>query len=573
MVPTEFVLQPPVVRIRHGTVAEMIGRLSSQPLGLGGKVRRLSSMVRLPELHRFSEQTAQTIAEAATSPSLGLDHLTDRAQHVGQTFLLLHPRQSLSIVAPSSIRYHHPSIVRGHHLTHLFVAVTSTNLVHRSLIRFERHQKSRPAVHSPSRVVGVDEWTGTHRTPQLMVGVPHCTPGTSQRVLADRPLAQLHTSQRSEHSGDLPYRNAHSIVERVGRRHHSSPYPVRAGPVLVWRNIGMPPSDLLTAGPAPTYLHPVPRHLGSGNRRNVGCVDNPHSLMLESASTSGAGVLSHRHLYKRLGDFIGRRQLSVAERPHTRLAAGTLGSAASPTLGERSRLALSCSLELGDLLVQLFVGRRQLRNLPLQLRDQPHQLVALRGREAFGLTHSQSIKTCSVLHNPPTDADPANQLLQSRPRSIASPAIACLTTPTAPDPSTRLPNHPIESHRPGPRLSSPACCPADPAPAPLPRTAIGAPNDNQRPPPAPSVGIERGPSRPTALTPCSNPKAAPHRWIRGKRERVCRIRSYSLSRCPTQTCGPTSPFLETPSPLPPATPGSAHGLTSNPVLQLVPLRP
>ena len=68
MVPTEFVLQPPVVRIRHGTVAEMIGRLSSQPLGLGGKVRRLSSVICLPELHRFSEQAAQTIAEAATSP-------------------------------------------------------------------------------------------------------------------------------------------------------------------------------------------------------------------------------------------------------------------------------------------------------------------------------------------------------------------------------------------------------------------------------------------------------------------------------------------------------------------------
>ena len=47
----------------------MIGRLSSQPLGLGGKVRRLSSVICLPELHRFSEQTAQTIAEAATSPS------------------------------------------------------------------------------------------------------------------------------------------------------------------------------------------------------------------------------------------------------------------------------------------------------------------------------------------------------------------------------------------------------------------------------------------------------------------------------------------------------------------------
>ena len=65
-------------------------------------------------------------------------------------------------------------------------------------------------------------------------------------------------------------------------------------------------------------------------------------------------------------------------------------------------------------------------------------------------------------------------------------------------------------------MSSPACCPADPTPAPLSRTAIGAPNDNQRPPPAPFIGIERGPSHPTALTPCPNPKAAPHRWIEVK---------------------------------------------------------
>ena len=51
------------------------------------------------------------------------------------------------------------------------------------------------------------------------------------------------------------------------------------------------------------------------------------------------------------------------------------------------------------------------------------------------------------------------------PGSIASPAFACLTAPTAPDPSTRLPNRPTESHRPGPRLSSNACCPADPSPS------------------------------------------------------------------------------------------------------------
>ena len=70
--------------------------------------------------------------------------------------------------------------------------------------------------------------------------------------------------------------------------------------------------------------------------------------------------------------------------------------------------------------MQLFLGRRQLRNLPLQLRDQPHQLVTLRGREVFGLTHSQSIKTCSVPHNPPTDADPANQLRNAHGRRIGS---------------------------------------------------------------------------------------------------------------------------------------------------------
>ena len=79
-------LKPPVERIRHGTVAEMIGHLWSQPLGLGGKVRRLSSVICLPELHRFSELSAQTIAEAATFPGgIDLHHLTDRALHVGQT--------------------------------------------------------------------------------------------------------------------------------------------------------------------------------------------------------------------------------------------------------------------------------------------------------------------------------------------------------------------------------------------------------------------------------------------------------------------------------------------------------
>ena len=34
------------------------------------------------------------------------------------------------------------------------------------------------------------------------------------------------------------------------------------------------------------------------------------------------------------------------------------------------------------------LDRRQLRNLPLQLRDQPHQLVALRGREGSLWPHT-----------------------------------------------------------------------------------------------------------------------------------------------------------------------------------------
>ena len=70
IVPTEFVLQLPVVRIRHGTVAEMIGRLSSQPLGLGGKVRRLSSVICLPELHRFSEQRLRRLPKLRPLPLL-----------------------------------------------------------------------------------------------------------------------------------------------------------------------------------------------------------------------------------------------------------------------------------------------------------------------------------------------------------------------------------------------------------------------------------------------------------------------------------------------------------------------
>ena len=49
-------------------------------------------------------------------------------------------------------------------------------------------------------------------------------------------------------------------------------------------------------------------------------------------------------------------------------------------------------------------------------------------------------------------------------------------------------------------------CPADPAPASLPRAAIGAPNDNQRPPQAPFIGIERGPVASHGPHPLFNPQ-------------------------------------------------------------------
>ena len=235
-----------------------------------------------------------------------------------------------------------------------------------------------------------------------MVGFPHSTRGTPQRVLADRSLTHFHSGQRSEHSGNLSYRNAHPVVEHVSRSHHSPPYPMGAGPVLVRPNIGMAASDLPAAGPAPAYLHPVRRHLRTPNRRNVCHVGNSHSLILESASASRTDLHRHRHLYDRLGDFIGRGRLAVTEQPRTRFAAGTPGLAASPALRERSRLALSATLGLGELPLQLFIGRLQPRNLLLQSLHQRYQLVVLTRRKVFGRAHSQSLNHLTAPTATPT---------------------------------------------------------------------------------------------------------------------------------------------------------------------------
>ena len=170
----------------------------------------------------------------------------------------------------------------------------------------------------------------------------------------------------------------------------------------------MPTPDRPAARQASAYLHPVRRDLGTRSRRNVSHVGNSHSLMLESASASRTCVPRYGHLYDRLCDLIWGRQLAVAEHPLTRLAPRPLGAGGPPALGERSRLALSGSLEFCELLAQPFVGRRQLGvlplqlgNLPLQPLDQRHQLVAFTRTEDFGLTHSQSLK-----HLPSTTATP-----------------------------------------------------------------------------------------------------------------------------------------------------------------------
>ena len=64
---------------------------------------------------------------------------------------------------------------------------------------------------------------------------------------------------------------------------------------------------------------------------------------------------------------------------------------------------------------------------------------------------------CLTLHLPKglALANPVH----SRPGSIASPAVACLTEPSAPDPSTRLPNRLEDSCQVDPRASHAACCP------------------------------------------------------------------------------------------------------------------
>ena len=162
-----------------------------------------------------------------------------------------------------------------------------------------------------------------------------------------------------------------------------------------------------TALPHDRHRHTCTRYAvtwGRGTGRRIGHVGKPHSLMFEDASTSGAGVPGHWHLYNRLGDLFGRRRLAVAEHPHTRLAARTLGLAAALALGERRRLPLSRSLGLGEFLMQLFVGCRQPRVLLFKPRHQRDKLIPFQGGQAWGTAHSQSLNQHPALAATPLRA-------------------------------------------------------------------------------------------------------------------------------------------------------------------------
>ena len=235
--------------------------------------------------------------------------------------------------------------------------------------------------------------TGLARTegPQRPVGVSHRIGTTAQRVLADRPLTHFNPGQRSENSGNPPYRNTHPIVEYMGRSLHSVTQAVRARTMLGGPYIGMLASHSLAARPAPAYLHSVRSHLRTPNRGYVGYIGNTLSLIHKAASTSGACGLRHRHLYNRPGDLFVRWWLAVAEQAHTRLAARTLGLAAALALRERCRLPSAAPVGLRELPPQLLVGRHQLGDLLLKPRHQCDNLIALRERHAFGSAHSLSL--------------------------------------------------------------------------------------------------------------------------------------------------------------------------------------
>ena len=263
--------------------------------------------------------------------------------------------------------------------------MTTAHLVHRGIFGLERHQKSALTVHSPARVVGVHHRSLTHRLPKPLVRISHRALDSTQCVLGDRTLAQLHSGQRPQRRRHPAHRYAHSVVQHMRRSHHSSTHTVRTRPVLVWTNLGVAPSYPSAAATTPTHLHPVFCHLQSGHRRDVSHVGNIHSRLLEHPSTSGTVVVDHRHIHGRPRQLICRGRLPVAEVPHARLS----------TPGRQGG---------GELPAQLPDRQGQTRVVTLQSVYLGDKVGVLTGWRISVCAHSRSIRICPAYRNASAEA-------------------------------------------------------------------------------------------------------------------------------------------------------------------------
>ena len=163
-----------------------------------------------------------------------------------------------------------------------------------------------------------------------------------------------------------------------GRRHHSSPYPLRAGTgeVLVPAATSrMPGPHLLTAGPAPTYPAPggagAPTVWESGGQLSVRVDNGRYSLTARVClhiRRHGCPLQPPPSAYKPALRDSHRETAttrSMPERPHTLLDGRRRRCLPLPGRERTPRWYAHPArrVKLGDLVVQLAsLGRRQLRN-------------------------------------------------------------------------------------------------------------------------------------------------------------------------------------------------------------------
>ena len=82
-------------------------------------------VVLMPQLEPLFQQPLQPRTEVACTPLLGLHHLVDRAQRVGDALLLLDPLQFLGVVALAAVGDQNPGIVLADDFADFLVAVGS----------------------------------------------------------------------------------------------------------------------------------------------------------------------------------------------------------------------------------------------------------------------------------------------------------------------------------------------------------------------------------------------------------------------------------------------------------------